>query len=155
MVVVSVGYHGFMKFAQYQMNNYSYVEDIDDVMEGYKNEIQYLEAEKSAGYEYQVQAYEFLIAHQITYNDWRNTEVFSQFNNKASLDAETAAGNLTEAELAAQSKEIQDNLDLLAKNDWKGYFESLIRYNEGNAALTAGRKGKRKLLSSIRGGKQS
>lgn len=77
MVVVSVGYHGFMKFAQYQMNNYSYVEDIDDVMEGYKNEIQYLEAEKSAGYEYQVQAYEFLIAHQITYNDWRNTEVFS------------------------------------------------------------------------------
>ncbi len=140
MVVVSVGYHGFMKFAQYQMNNYSYVEDIDDVMEGYKNEIQYLEAEKSAGYEYQVQAYEFLIAHQITYNDWRNTEVFSQFNNKASLDAETAAGNLTEAELAAQSKEIQDNLDLLAKNDWKGYYENLIRYNEGNAALTAEEK---------------
>lgn len=118
VVLTSIGYTAVAKFTQYmdEKNRVQYMDSVN-LEEDYQNQIEYQKQEKAPGYENEIERLQFLLDHKIGYNDWRYDEIAKLYLEKANLESEADGTDLERVQ-----KQLQNKLDLIAADNWKGYY---------------------------------
>lgn len=140
VALAAVGFSAMVKIVQV-INDRStvYYSDSQNLIDDLKNEINYLKREKADGYEIDVERCNFMIDHEISYRDWRYDDIFTLFEKKKSLFLAKSAGEIAE-QYADEEKQIQNQLDMLSKNNWKAYYTLKVNTIKSDAALSAEEK---------------
>ncbi len=140
VALAAVGFSAMVKIVQV-INDKStvYYSDSQNLIDDLKNEINYLKQEKADGYEIDVERCNFMIDHEISYRDWRYDDIFTLFEKKKSLFLAKSAGEIAE-QYADEEKQIQNQLDMLSKNNWKAYYTLKVNTIKSDAALSAEEK---------------
>lgn len=139
VALTAIGYNGVLRIAkaysEKQMVQYqSQVDYIDD----YKQMINDIQATNPEDAEIQIEKYQFLIDHDISYDDWRNMAAENTFNEKYLLQLDQQAGG--GAGLSERETMISNKINAIAKDNWKGYYTLCVNTYQSDASLTAEQK---------------